>query len=180
MHSSLSGLPNPATNVLLCGDFNIPHATWPDGSPSTGSSSMEKEILECVSDLSNNHFLTQHITTPTHVDGGTLDLLFCNNNSIFHSYNILKPLRSTSDHYVVEVNTPLLLNINIQEEKPQFASPFDSLNFFSNDIEWDNITSTIERHTHSHEFANLPPNERLAKFMTILTDVLYISGLSNE
>ena len=86
LYSSLSGLPNPAPNVLLCGDFNIPHASWPDGSPSTGSSSMEKEILECVSDLSNNHFLTQHITTPTHVDGGTLDLLFCNNNSIFHSY----------------------------------------------------------------------------------------------
>ena len=74
-----------------------------------------------------------------------MDLVFTNNNHIVHSYHTLEPLRSTSDHFVVEINTPILCNnTDRDEEKPQFASPFDSLNFFSNDIDWDKVIEDTE------------------------------------
>ena len=85
---------------------------------------MDSKLLNCLSELTDEQHLTQHITTPTHVQGGVLDLVFTNNDRIVHSYTILKPLRSTSDHYVVEVNTPIMGRDNDQEEeKPPFASP---------------------------------------------------------
>ena len=174
LNNSLSDLPNPAPNIILCGDFNIRHASWPDGSAPVGTPSLEKKLLECLSNVTNEHFLTQHITTPTHVEGGVLDLVFSNNSCIVHSYNILKPLRSTSDHYVVEVTTPLLCkDDSLAEEEPKFSSPFGNLNFFDNDIQWDTICAEIQTNIDSQEFVLLPPNEKHDKLIKILTDVLY-------
>ena len=102
--ASLTELPTPAPNVFLCGDFNIPHSSWPDCSPMSGATTQEKEILAQLSELRNEHFLTQHDAIPTHVAGGTLDLLFCNNDAIIHSYDTITPLQSTSDHFVLEVD----------------------------------------------------------------------------
>ena len=126
LDQSLSKLATPAPNIIFCGDFNIRHASWPEGSCS--GSSTDNKLLECLSELTNRHFLTQHVTTPTHVEGGVLDLVFSNNSHIVHSYNTLRPLRSTSDHFVIEVNTPLLgEEIDKGEEKTEFSSPFNSL-----------------------------------------------------
>ena len=102
-------------------------------------------MLESLSALSNEHFLQQFITDPTHVCGGVLDLLFCNNDSIIHSYNILQPLRSTSDHFVVEVSTHILSKVKQEEdEKAERSSPFDCLNFHSNDIDWEGMSEAIK------------------------------------
>ena len=174
LKTSLSGLPDPTPNVMFCGDFNIPHSSWPNGSATTGSSTAEKEMLESLSVLKNEHFLSQYITTPTHIAGGVLDLVFCNNNALIHSYNTIKPLRTTSDHYVVEVNSPLLCSASEEEEdKPQFSSPFDSLNFFSNDIDWEAMSTTVTSLINSEDITVLPPPERLEKIMKILTEVAY-------
>ena len=171
----ISDLADPAPNVIFCGDFNIRNALWPGGSPTTKSSLSEKKLLQSVSNFTNKHFLSQHIiNTPTHVDGGTLDLVFSNNQSLVHSYKTLVPLRSTSDHYVLEVKTPLFNNdINQEEEKPNFSSPFNNLNFFSNDIQWESICTEIKERTNVQNFLDLPPNEKLDKFMSILIDVCH-------
>ena len=111
---------------------------------------------------------------PTRIAGGTLDLLFCNNDSIIHSYNTVEPLRSTSDHFVVEVNTPILCGITGEEEvKPQFASPLDSLNFYSNDIDWEEISGALDQRFAATDLTSLTPNERLDTIMQILIDVAY-------
>ena len=174
LKTSLSSLPSPSPNVIFCGDFNIPHSSWPLGSATTGASVMEKEMLESISALSNDHFLNQFITDPTHVCGGVLDLLFCNNDSAIHSYNILQPLRSTSDHFVVEVNTHLLSQSAHQEEdKPERASPFDNLNFHSNDVDWESMSEAISQRVNDENLDNLHPNERLSAYMKIFTEVSY-------
>ena len=99
------------------------------------------------------------MTTPTYVQGGVLDLVFTNNSCVVHSYNTLKPLRTTSDHFVVEVNTPLMCNdCNLEEEKPAMASPLDCLNFHSNDIQWDKICDDVALLTDCEEFTSLAPN----------------------
>ena len=103
--------------------------------PSSVSPSQDKLLLKCLTDFTNEHFLTQYILTPTHVENGVLDLVFSNNAQMVHSYNTIKPLRSTSDHFVVEINTTLLCDKVEDEEKPSFASALDGLNFYSNDIQ---------------------------------------------
>ena len=176
LQQSLSKLPTPAPNIVFCGDFNIRHASWPDASPSPGAPSTDNKLLECLSTFTNEHFLTQHVTTPTHVEGGVLDLVFSNNSYIVHSYNTLKPLRSTSDHFVIEVNTPLMCNDNEpEEEKPQLASPFDSLNFFSNDIDWDKISAEVKARTDEEEFIMIPdPITKLERLLEVLLEICLI------
>ena len=174
LKTSLSSLPSPSPNVIFCGDFNIPHSSWPLGSATTCASTMEKEMLDSLYALSNNHFLNQYITDPTHVCGGVLDLLFCNNDSIIHSYNILQPLRSTSDHFVVEVNTHLFSKTSLTEEdKPERSSPFDCLNFYSNDIDWEGMSEAISDRLNNASLQNLHPNERLGAYMKIFTEVAF-------
>ena len=174
LKTSLSGLPTPAPNLFLCGDFNIPHSSWPDCSPTAGATTPEKGMLDTLSNLRNEHFLSQYITTPTHVAGGTLDLLFCNNDAIIHSYNTLKPLQSTSDHYVLEVNAHIQCNSKFdEEEKPERASPLDNLNFHSNDIDWEAMSGELKIQLDNADLESLPPNERLDQLMKILVDVAY-------
>ena len=171
LHKSLSKLPTPTPNIIFCGDFNMRQASWPDGSPSSTATSVDNRLLQCLTEITNEHFLTQHITTPTHVEGGVLDLVFSNNSHIVHSYNTLKPLRSTSDHYVIEVNTPIMSKrSDKEEEKPEFISPFSNLNFFSNDIDWEKISSEIKLKTDS-EFLSLEPSTKLQRLLHILLEV---------
>ena len=172
--SSLTELPTPAPNVFLCGDFNIPHSSWPDCSPKSGATTQEKEILTKLSELRSEHFLTQHVTIPTHVAGGTLDLLFCNNDAIIHSYDTITPLQSTSDHFVLEFNVHIHCNDNSEEErKPERVSPLDNLNFHSNDINWEAVSEKLKIQLDNADLDSLPPNERLDQLMKILVEVAY-------
>ena len=174
LRASLSCLPDPSPNMFFCGDFNLPHASWPDGSALKGCSTAEKLMLGSLSKLQSEYFLNQHITTSTHVDGGVLDLVFCNNDAIIHSYESLQPLRTTSDHFVVEVSTPLLRTVpNEDEETRPFLSTFDNLNFFSNDIQWREMSAAIAIKMDSEDFSTLPPKEHLDKIVEILTEVAY-------
>ena len=172
--ASLNDLPNPAPNIFFCGDFNIPHASWPDCSPLSGATKHEKAMLEGLSYLRNDHFLSQFITTPTQVAGGTLDLLFCNNDAIIHSYNTIKPLQSTSDHYVIEVNARIQCSSKFEEEaKPERSSPLDNLNFQSNDIDWETMEIDLKTQLDTAKLEDFPPDERLDYLMKILVDVAY-------
>ena len=173
LKSSLSNLPSPCPNIIFCGDFNIPHSSWPSCTPLTGASTQEKAILESLSVLRNEHFLNQHIDKPTHCAGGVLDLLFCNNDSIIHNYELIQPLRSTSDHFVVEVSAHLCSTTFDEEQQPERASAFDNLNFHSNDIDWETMASELQSRLDSENLETLPPNERLDALMKILIEVAY-------
>ena len=173
LRDSFTKLPDPAPNIIICGDFNIRNTVWPDGVPSSVSTNQDKLLLQSLKELTDEFFLSQYVTTPTHVNGGVLDLVFANNPHMIHSYDSLKPLRTTSDHFVVEVSTPLLCEHSDEEEKPTFTSAFDSLNFFSNDIDWESMSSEIKTLTHTDEFSSLHPNERLDRLLAILIEIAY-------
>ena len=131
----ISDIPAPAPNIIFGGDFNLPHASWPEGIPTPGATKDEKEMLIDLNNFCDEHFLKQHITTPTHVAGNTLDLLFTNNDCLLHSYACTKPLQSTSDHYIIEGSTQFkVCPDTFSEAKPDFMSPFDKLNFHSSEV----------------------------------------------
>ena len=174
LNNALLDLPNPTPNIFICGDFNLPHADWSNNTILSGCSSSEQNMIQMVRQLQQDHFLTQHISSPTHVDGGLLDLVFSNNSAVIHSSRTIQPLRSTSDHFVVEVSTPLMCAENVDEDtrRPLIAA-LDNLNFHSNDIEWEEMAATITQRVESGDFATLSPNEHLERLMKILIDVAY-------
>ena len=71
------------------------------------------------------------------------------------------------------MNTSLFCAEANEEEKPAFASAFDNLNFQSNDIQWECMSSEIEEQLHSPEFDALPPTERLDRLLTVLIEICY-------
>lgn len=131
-------------------------------------------MIEKLKKLQNEHFLDQYVSSPTHIDGGVLDLVLCNNAAVIHSYQTIRPLRSTSDHFVVEFNTPLLCVLNEEDEGPrQMLAVLDNLNFYSNDINWEEMSATITKLVESVDFSALTPNEHLQQLMKIIIDVAY-------
>ena len=58
LSNELASQPSPAPNVVIGGDFNLPHASWPAGTATLGASPDERNMLELLSDLSTQHFLT--------------------------------------------------------------------------------------------------------------------------
>ena len=173
LSKSLSSLPDPSPNIFFCGDFNLPHAKWWDDGFSTGCSTSEQAMILKVKQLQTDHFLEQFVSSATHVDGGTLDLVFCNNPAIIHSYQTIQPLRSTSDHFVVEVCTPLMCTNDAEDEQPPRIAVLDNLNFHSNDIRWEEMAASISEIVDSEDFSALTPNEHLARLMEILIAVAY-------
>ena len=70
---TLKGTPD----ILLCGDFNLPTATWcsTENAPSTPNNA----LINALNEFQNKHFLTQMVNKPTHKAGNILDLIFTNN-----------------------------------------------------------------------------------------------------
>ena len=112
--------------------------------------------------------MTQHITKPTHREENTLDLVLKNNSYLLHSYEIIKLLQSVSDHYVVECCTQYnsIDKLPRDEEKPDLASPFDKLNFHSDEVNWDEVTKKLlETINWADEISSCQPEEMADKFL---------------
>ena len=102
-------------------------------------------MIGTLANLCNELLLTQLIHKPTHYQGNTLDLVFTNNDSLVHDYEIVPTLHSISHHSMVKVLTqykaPILPS---KEDAHPKLSPMDDLNFHSKDINWESLTSTLE------------------------------------
>ena len=67
---------DPIPDLIIGGDFNLPHVFWPDCKPKQGCYHEEREMIELLDYFSQEFHLTQYINSPTHKDGNTLDLIF--------------------------------------------------------------------------------------------------------
>ena len=166
----LQKLTTPTPNIIVCGDFNLPHASWPLGSPSSQATGTDNEMLSTLMQFLNTNFMTQHITKPTHREGNTLDLVLTNNSYLLHRYECIKPLQSVSDHYVVECCTQYnsIDKLPADEEKPDLASPFDKLNFHSDEVNWDKVIKKLETINWADEISSCLPEEMADKFLQLL------------
>ena len=80
-------------DIVICGDFNLPHIKWPEGDPLPKASKEERKMIELVNELCNDLCLSQLITSATHKDGNILDLVLCN-YSEFTFNNRIEPTTS--------------------------------------------------------------------------------------
>ena len=171
LKQKLDELPTPTPNIIICGDFNLPHCNWESGEPTSGATKDEKEMLSTLKDLSEEFFLKQHITSPTHIAGNTLDLLLTNSHHLLHSYICLEMLRSVSDHHIIEAYTQFKANNPDDEEKPEFVSQLDKYNFFSNDIKWDAINSEFANIDWDEKLQEKTPDEKLGIILEVTEDI---------
>ena len=138
---------NPTPDIIVGGDFNLPHASWPEGIPTDGATVSERSMLNAINDFSNDLFLCQYVRNPTHKDGNILDLVFVNNPILVNSCLSIPVLQSTSHHSIVEVSTTYLVKNTDSENQTQQApkTMFNTLNFFSEDINWEELNGELEK-----------------------------------
>ena len=152
---------SPAPDIILGGDFNLPHISWPEGTPSRGASLDGKLMLNHLNEMCNDLLLNQVITTPTHKDGNVLDLVFVNNRSLVHSTNILPVLQSTSHHSIVQITTTYKAEpVPSGNPRPK-PSMFQALNYFHKDVDWTNLEDLLDKIEWEANFKDKTPDEKL-------------------
>ena len=79
----LHALTSTSSNIILCGDFNVPNIDWSNLSP---TSSSPAAVLLC--DLIADNFLSQLVYTPTH-GKNILDLILTNCQHILSQLEVV-------------------------------------------------------------------------------------------
>ena len=121
--------------------------------------------------LTNEHFLTQMIDSPTHRAGNTLDLIFSNNANYIHSYST--HITALSDHRSIECkihyakNTPKAI-----PKKPQSKdTTLYDLNFFSDSINWSELRQSLSEVSWDNLFLKCYPCEMMDTFLSVCLDI---------
>ena len=166
----LSTISSPMPEVLVCGDFNLPHAIWPEGTAGLRSTRDEQTMLRDLKDVANEWFLIQQIELPTHRKGNTLDLVFSNDPLFVHSQESLDTMYS--DHNIVECATTYMCDTDSTHDTHDELSPtaghgFDDLNYFSEDTDWSGLEQELHFNDWSMEFRSLQPQDMLSRFIDI-------------
>ena len=134
---SIEGTPN----LIVCGDFNLPNMNWAEGLPHASQNQLASVILS----FQSRQLLLQMINKPTHKAGNILDLIFTNNKQLFNEINCVPT--SQSDHFIIDVSTHFKSHFSkYSQNKRTFFNTFDSLNFFSEEVNWEVIQSELRSH----------------------------------
>ena len=91
------------STIYIAGDFNMPDINWSDSTVKINSKSkrLHQNFLNCF----NEFGFQQLISSPTHVKGNTLDLIFINSENSDFSPSVINP--GLSDHYLIELDLEL-------------------------------------------------------------------------
>ena len=173
---ALKDLPTPSPEVLLCGDFNLPHANWDRGVCKTGATTDEKRMVEDLLNLATEHVLLQVVNEPTHRDGNILDLIFVNNPNYIHSCSSNSTV--LSDHSIVECkvryvnneNTSTSDNMPNRADKEEEVSFYD-LNFFSDDINWESLKDALTKIDWKQHFCRCDAESMMESFLSLCLQV---------
>ena len=170
---ALAGLPSPSPDIVLCGDFNLPHIQWTTGTLRSGATTDEQNMVKTLRDLTEEHFLLQLIHKATHRHGNTLDLCFSNNPAFIHSYECAAT--QLSDHYIIEGRTThgaVLHKTRCHRPNSSdiTSSVFDELNFFSDEADWDGLKNALAVIEWERVLSAIQPSEMMNTFLEICTN----------
>ena len=123
-----------------------------------------------ISNLKNKYFLTQMIHKVTHKAGNTLDLLFTNNKQLINDIQCFES--NFSDHYLVEISTHFKSHFTRAKKSIRKSyNLFDSLNFFNDEVNWDQIKQELQQQDWDTVFENLQPADKLTQFTSICESI---------
>ena len=173
LNSFLSDLPSPTPDIIIMGDMNLPHVvpeTWKHGITKSGISSKETEMIESIQETVDEFLLEQLVDQPTHEDGNMLDLFFTNNPDILHSISCNETIQS--DHHIVTFKSTYILSktsSNTPNLPPEDS--FDNLNFFSDEVNWDEINSKLSQYPWEDELSHLDHPTMINKFCEVCLEI---------
>ena len=189
LNSHIKSLPTPTPDIILQGDFNLPHANWETGecrskSPTDKVSKPEKLMVKALYELSLEHFLVQQVEGPTQKSGNTLDLIFTNNAPLVHNLETLPLNNRMSDHHQIVLDVSYkhdeMEDGNLDDSQtasdneegvPTNAARWRKLNFLSPDIKWETVSSDIEAHDWHSEFRNKDVLQMHDAFLDVCLDI---------
>ena len=149
-------------DIILCGDFNLPGINWKSGLNLSTTNALHKSMFE----FQDKHFLSQLVAKPTHSAGNILDLIFTNNRQLIQE--ISSNHTTYSDHYHVEASTFFKSHFaRTQKQTRTFSNVFDTLNFFSDDVDWQQLENALEQVDWSSEFNGKTPTEKYHHLISI-------------
>ena len=166
----------PAPDIVIMGDFNLPHGDWSGGESAQGAAGDEGDMVRALNELTSSHFLVQQVECPTHKDGGMLDLIFTNNGDLIHNFNVLPSPKS--DHFLIEVSA-VCKELSVSEVEhssmtdvvdgrdPDFVDP----NFFSEKIDWNALEMELDRCMGCLDFRGLSSSFMMDKFLSTCLSV---------
>ena len=170
LRKCLNELPKPTPTIIIGGDFNFPHASWPSGTAGAGSPEPETDMISYMSEFAENFHLVQCIPMQaTHIAGNMLDLLYTNSSEIIHSINSSAIPTIYSDHYIIEFTTTMGTSTTRSTVQPNVKPDniFDCLNFFSSDTEWEELDELLKNHNWSEDFTDQNSEQRLSKVLEV-------------
>ena len=171
LRKCLNELPNPTPTILIGGDFNLPHASWPSGTAGPGASKEESDMIAYMSEFAENFHLVQCIPKQaTHKAGNMLDLMYTNNTDIIHTINSSAIPTIYSDHFIIEFTTTMSTSTTRNTRKQTVKPPdniFDCLNFFSSDTKWEELEERLKNHNWEEEFNGQNSEQMLSKVLEV-------------
>ena len=164
----LSSIQGVLPHLILAGNFNLPHGNWSGGLSSRSIVGDERKMADSLIELSINFGLSQCITSPTHMHGNTLDLVFVNNGYLCHHSKCLEVIPSVSHHRIVEVHSTFPFNKKIEQKiHPPPYKGMHKFNFFDNNIKWDAVNVAFESCDWEEVFTELNIDNMVDKFVEI-------------
>ena len=153
--------------IFLLGDFNLPHASWPNGSPTKGASKDEKQCLSLLQELSNEFTLQQCICKETHKCGNILDLVWTNNLDLIHSYSCIPTNTDITHHSSVNINIHKAIITKTETTNRTPNNPFERFNFYHETIDWEGIRKELSEFDWEKEFLQLNSEEKFEKLLLL-------------
>ena len=172
LNRTLKDLPAPSPDILVCGDFNLPHADW-ENKKCPGATSEEKKMFEDLLNITDEHLLLQMISKPTHRGGNTLDLIFKNNFNYIHSSS--SNVTVLSDHYIVECKVYYKGESESDNNRTNAAcedeASFYDLNFFSENVNWESLNYALSAINWRLYFRKCDPDDMVGTFLLVCLDI---------
>ena len=172
----LTELQSPTPDIVLMGDYNLPHANWMNGECLPGATSDEQTMVKNLYELTLEHFLINQIDEPTHRAGNTLDLVLTNNADLIHNVSVTPS--AVSDHFNIDCS--VLYNScgnSYTTEDPEEETPnerkqgFGLLNFFDDLTNWEALEEDLTNHNWRQEFRGLDTSEMLERFTSVALSI---------
>ena len=153
-------------NIIVLGDFNFPIIDWDTGIVSGGTIEMQNQANSQFNFM--GHLMLEQMIHESTRGDNILDLFMTNNIDLVQSVQIKDT--EMSDHRIIT----LLCNLGLQaskEDQPKYRNVLGSLNFMSENIQWDMMKLEFREVNWGGLIGNCNAEDMYGALCTRLTDI---------
>ena len=157
-----------SSTIALCGDLNFPIIDWTTYSVHGGTSSTRHQA-NMLLELFEDFFLLQYVEHPTR-GKNILDIFATNDDELVLRVRVLSKSK-ISDHNITIIDTTQYLKET--EDKIKDQNSLHALNFWSRNINWEELRAEINSYNWNNLFRGLNPEEIYNKLCMAINEVCF-------